>query len=83
MDYENIDQFGYEIIMGFKLSAARRHWEVSVIPADLNTTFCRGSDPVLPYFVEKLGSARRIPWSFWSRALGSIRYPRRPEYADR
>ncbi len=23
MDYENIDQFGYEIIMGFKLSAAR------------------------------------------------------------
>ena len=32
MDYENIDQFGYEIIMGFKLSAARRHWEVSVIP---------------------------------------------------
>lgn len=36
MDYENIDQFGYEIIMGFKLSAARRHWEVSVIPSDLN-----------------------------------------------
>ena len=36
MDYENIDQFGYEIIMGFKLSAARRHWEVCVIPSDLN-----------------------------------------------
>lgn len=36
MDYENIDQFGYEIIMGFKLSAARRHWEVSVIPSNLN-----------------------------------------------
>lgn len=36
MDYENIDQFGYEIIMGFKLSAARRHWEVEVIPSDLN-----------------------------------------------
>lgn len=36
MDYENIDQFGYEIIMGFKLSAARRHWEVSVVPSNLN-----------------------------------------------
>lgn len=36
MDYENIDQFGYEIVMGFKLSAARRHWEVCVIPSNLN-----------------------------------------------
>lgn len=36
MDYENIDQFGYEIIVGFKLSAARRHWDVTVVPANLN-----------------------------------------------
>ncbi|NLP35557.1 MAG: LacI family transcriptional regulator [Clostridiales bacterium] len=36
MDYENIEQFGYEIIVGFKLSAARRHWEVSVVPMNLN-----------------------------------------------
>jgi LacI family transcriptional regulator len=36
MDYENIDQFGYDIIVGFKLSAARRHWDVSVVPANLN-----------------------------------------------
>jgi LacI family transcriptional regulator len=36
MDYENIEQFGYEIIVGFKLSAARRHWEVSVVPTNLN-----------------------------------------------
>lgn len=36
MDYENIDQFGYEIIVGFKLSAARRHWEVDVVPTNLN-----------------------------------------------
>ncbi|BCJ92462.1 DNA-binding transcriptional regulator CytR [Anaerocolumna cellulosilytica] len=35
MDYENIDQFGYEIIVGFKLSAARRHWDVSVVPSNL------------------------------------------------
>lgn len=36
MDYENIDQFGYEIIVGFKLSAARMHWDVTVIPTNLN-----------------------------------------------
>ena len=36
MDYENIDQFGYEIIVGFKLSAARRHWDVTVVPTNLN-----------------------------------------------
>ena len=35
MDYENIDQFGYEIIVGFKLSAARRHWDVTVVPSNL------------------------------------------------
>ncbi|WP_073590979.1 LacI family DNA-binding transcriptional regulator [Anaerocolumna xylanovorans] len=35
MDYENIDQFGYDIIVGFKLSAARRHWEVTVVPSSL------------------------------------------------
>lgn len=36
MDYENIDQFGYEIVVGFKLSAVRKHWEVEVIPSSLN-----------------------------------------------
>lgn len=35
MDYENIDQFGYEIVVGFKLAAARKHWDVTVIPANL------------------------------------------------
>ncbi len=36
MDYENIEQFGYEIVVGFKLAAARRHWDVTVVPANLN-----------------------------------------------
>ncbi len=36
MDYENINQFGYDIIVGFKLAAARRHWDVSVVPMNLN-----------------------------------------------
>ena len=36
MEYENVDQFGYEIIVGFKLAAARRQIEVTVIPTNLN-----------------------------------------------
>lgn len=36
MDYENIEQFGYEIVVGFKLAAARRHWDVSVVPTNLS-----------------------------------------------
>jgi len=36
MGYEIIDQFGYEIIVGFKLSAARRKWDVTVVPTNLN-----------------------------------------------
>jgi len=36
MEYDNIDQFGYEIIVGFKLNAARRHCDVTVIPSNLN-----------------------------------------------
>ena len=36
MDYENIEQFGYEIVVGFKLAAARRHWDVTVVPTNLN-----------------------------------------------
>lgn len=35
MNYENINQFGYEIIMGFRLAAAEHHYDVSVIPMDL------------------------------------------------
>lgn len=36
MGYESIEQFGYEIIVGFKLSAARRKWDVTVVPTNLN-----------------------------------------------
>lgn len=36
MDYESIDQFGYEIIVGFKLSAARRNWQIDVVPTNLH-----------------------------------------------
>ncbi len=36
MDYQNIDQFGYELIMGFKIAAAGKKWDVSVVPSNLN-----------------------------------------------
>lgn len=36
MDYESIDQFGYDIITGFKKEAIRRNWEVTIVPTSLN-----------------------------------------------
>lgn len=36
MGYENIEQFGYEIIVGFRLSATKRKWDVTVVPTNLN-----------------------------------------------
>ena len=36
MDYENTDEFGYDIITGFKKAALRKKWDVSVIPVNLN-----------------------------------------------
>lgn len=35
MDYESSDQFGYDIVTGFKKAAVRKHWEVSLVPANL------------------------------------------------
>lgn len=32
MGYESSDQFGHDIILGFKQSASRNHWDVEVIP---------------------------------------------------
>ncbi len=37
MNYESTDNFGYEIITGFQISACRRNWEVSIIPYDKDT----------------------------------------------
>lgn len=36
MSYESIDQFGYEIIEGFKRTAEKENWKVTVIPTNLN-----------------------------------------------
>lgn len=34
MNYDSIEQFCYDIIVGFKLAAVKRQWGVSVIPID-------------------------------------------------
>lgn len=36
MDYENRDQFGYELIQGFKQAATVKNWSVDIIPSNLN-----------------------------------------------
>lgn len=44
MDYENIEQFGYEIIAGFELSAARKNWQIDVVPTNLHMQFVEKYD---------------------------------------
>lgn len=36
MDYEKVEQFGYDIILGFKLEAAAERWDVSIVPLAMN-----------------------------------------------
>ena len=36
IDYENRDQFGYDLIQGFKQSAEVKNWKVDIVPSNLN-----------------------------------------------
>ena len=36
MDYESIDEFGYEIVLGFKQNAFRHKWDVDIVPINQN-----------------------------------------------
>lgn len=36
MNYESVDQFGYEIISGFEQAAVRNNYEVTIVPANLS-----------------------------------------------
>ena len=35
MNYETIDEFGYDIVLGFKQNAFRRKWDVDILPITL------------------------------------------------
>ena len=39
MGYERIEQFGYEIIVGFRLAAAEKQWNVDIIPMAMDQHF--------------------------------------------
>ena len=38
MDYENKDQFGYDLVLGLKTAAANRNWQADIIPISLNVS---------------------------------------------
>lgn len=46
MDYESPEDFGYDIILGFKQSAFRDNWNVDVIPVTLIFSFLRNMTPI-------------------------------------
>ena len=33
MNYESIDEFGYDVVLGFKQNAFKHKWDVDIIPA--------------------------------------------------
>ncbi len=39
MGYERIEQFGYEIIVGFRLAAAEKQWNVDIVPIAMDRHF--------------------------------------------
>jgi len=39
MGYERIEQFGYEIIVGFRLAATKMHWDVEIVPIAMDKHF--------------------------------------------
>lgn len=39
MGYERIEQFGYEIIVGFRLAATEKQWDVDIVPIAMNRHF--------------------------------------------
>jgi len=39
MGYERIEQFGYEIIVGFKLAASEKQWDVDIVPIAMDRHF--------------------------------------------
>lgn len=32
MNYESIDEFGYDVVLGFKQNAFKHKWDVDIIP---------------------------------------------------
>src|SRR5665647_3918580 len=39
MGYERIEQFGYEIIVGFRLAAIEKQWDVDIVPIAMDRHF--------------------------------------------
>jgi LacI family transcriptional regulator, repressor for deo operon, udp, cdd, tsx, nupC, and nupG len=39
MGYERIEQFGYEIIVGFRLAATEKQWNVDIVPIAMDRHF--------------------------------------------
>lgn len=44
MDYTNNDQFGYDLIKGFRQAAELKHWQVDIVPAQLHALTSRSYD---------------------------------------
>lgn len=76
MLYENPDDFGFDIILGFKQAAVRDNWEITVVPI---TPMLQLRDPYDRYMVKNnfhggflVGFALKDPWM---KQLGTTTVP--------
>lgn len=78
MEYENHDQFGYDLILGFKNAATSRNWQVDIIPANLNAFYELSNNYDAFMIQNKYSGAFMIGFSMHNDYLQQIRRTRIP-----
>lgn len=78
MEYENHDQFGYDLILGFKNAATSRNWHVDIIPANLNAAYELSNNYDAFMIQNKYSGAFMIGFSMHNDYLKQIKSTRIP-----
>lgn len=78
MEYENHDQFGYDLILGFRNAATSRNWQVDIIPANLNAFYELSNNYDAFMIQNKYSGAFMIGFSMHNDYLQQIRRTRIP-----
>lgn len=78
MEYENHDQFGFDLILGFKNAATSRNWQVDIIPANLNAFYELSNNYDAFMIQNKYSGAFMIGFSMHNDYLKQIKRTRIP-----
>lgn len=78
MEYENHDQFGFDLILGFRNAATSRNWQVDIIPANLNAFYELSNNYDAFMIQNKYSGAFMIGFSMHNDYLKQIKRTRIP-----